>query len=327
MYEEELKTAVRAVKTAIPLVRSIQKDLSGNEAITKKDRSPVTIADFSAQAVVCRMLNEEFPVIPIVGEEASEVLKKRENSEIVEKMLFYIEKDVEVSKFINRDNLFDSIDIGRGEPDKKFWTLDPIDGTKGFLRGEQFVIALGLIENGEVKAGILGCPNLKFENDENEKGYIITGVKGEGTFSYNLSSEERKQIYVSKKSDVSEMRFVQSYESAHGNLGLQGEIAEKLGITESPLQMDSQVKYGLVASGDADIYLRIPNPANPDYREKIWDHAAGSIIVEEAGGIVTDINGKKLDFGKGKTLAGNSGIIATTPQIEDKLRFTIKSLI
>jgi 3'(2'), 5'-bisphosphate nucleotidase len=189
------------------------------------------------------------------------------------------------------------------------------------------VIALGLIENGEVKLGVLGCPNLKFENDNNDKGYIITAEKGAGTYLYDLSTGEEKKIYVSEKTNTSDMRFVQSYESAHGNLGLQGEIAKKLGITESPLQMDSQVKYGLVASGDADIYLRIPNPANPNYREKIWDHAAGSIIVEEAGGVVTDINGKKLNFGKGKTLAENSGIIATTPHIIKELKDAISSLM
>lgn len=327
MYENELKTAIEAVKIAIPLVRRIQEDLSGNEAITKKDRSPVTIADFSAQAVICRILNENRPDIPIVGEEASAVLKKKENREIVEKMIHYIEKNSEASKFINRDNLFDSIDIGRGEPDKFFWTLDPIDGTKGFLRGEQFVIALGLIENGDVKVGVLGCPNLKFGNDTNDKGYIITAIKEEGSFLHNLSSNGISKINVSTKTQTSDMRFVQSYESAHGNLGLQGEIAKKLGITEPSIQMDSQVKYGLVASGDADIYLRIPNPANPDYREKIWDHAAGSIIVEEAGGVVTDINGKKLDFGKGKTLSENSGIIATTPQLSNELKDIILKLL
>ena len=122
------------------------------------------------------------------------------------------------------------------------------------------------------------------------------------------------------------MRFIQSYESAHGNLGLQGEIAYKLGITLPSLQMDSQVKYGLVASGEAEIYLRIPNSKSPNYKEKIWDHAAGSIIVEEAGGIVTDINGKKLDFGKGKSLTDNSGIIATIPMVEKSLRETIENL-
>jgi 3'(2'), 5'-bisphosphate nucleotidase len=49
----------------------------------------------------------------------------------------------------------------------------------------------------------------------------------------------------------------------------------------------------------------------PDYREKIWDQAAGSLIVEEAGGWVTDLDGKPLDFTAGRTLADNRGILAT----------------
>jgi 3'(2'), 5'-bisphosphate nucleotidase len=83
--------------------------------------------------------------------------------------------------------------------------------------------------------------------------------------------------------------------------------------------MDSQVKYGIVASGLADIYLRIPNPATPDYREKIWDHAAGSLIVEEAGGRVSDIEGKKLDFSAGKTLDRNRGILATNGAVHSQV--------
>ncbi len=324
MYRERLEIGIDAVKIAMPLVKKIQNELSGKESITKADKSPVTIADFSSQAVICRILNREMSDIPIVGEENSAVLKEPENSEIVEKIFYYIEQNEKISKILNKENLFESIDIGGGSPSKLFWTLDPIDGTKGFLRGEQFVIALGLIEDGEVKAGVLGCPNLKFDNEKNELGYIISAIKGEGSYLHNLTTGDVKKIVVSKKTNPSEMRFIQSYESAHGNMDLQKKIADELGITKPSLQMDSQVKYGLVASGEAEIYLRIPNPKSPDYKEKIWDHAAGSIIVEEAGGRVTDINGKKLDFGQGKSLESNSGIVATTTFIEDNLKKSIE---
>jgi 3'(2'), 5'-bisphosphate nucleotidase len=81
--------------------------------------------------------------------------------------------------------------------------------------------------------------------------------------------------------------------------------------------MDSQCKYGLVARGDASLYLRIP--AQNFYVEAIWDHAAGSIIVEEAGGRVTDLQGKVLDFSTGRKLAKNRGIIATNGQFHDQV--------
>jgi 3'(2'), 5'-bisphosphate nucleotidase len=77
------------------------------------------------------------------------------------------------------------------------------------------------------------------------------------------------------------------------------------------VRLDSQAKYGVVARGDAAIYLRIPSPKQPDYREKIWDHAAGALIVEEAGGRVTDALGADLDFSRGRRLENNRGIVAS----------------
>jgi 3'(2'), 5'-bisphosphate nucleotidase len=120
------------------------------------------------------------------------------------------------------------------------------------------------------------------------------------------------------------MRFVESYVSAHGNQDLQEKIAKTLKIGKPPVQLDSQVKYTIVGSGNAEIYLRIPNPKSPDYKEKIWDHAAGSLIVTEAGGLVTDIHGNELDFSKGRKLTENSGILACVPSIHSDVISAIK---
>jgi 3'(2'), 5'-bisphosphate nucleotidase len=100
-------------------------------------------------------------------------------------------------------------------------------------------------------------------------------------------------------------------EAAHGDQALQERIAAAVGVTASPLRMDSQAKYGAVARGDAILYLRLPSPKSPDYREKIWDHAAGSIVVEEAGGRVTDMHGKPLDFSGGRRMEDNRGVVVS----------------
>jgi 3'(2'), 5'-bisphosphate nucleotidase len=81
------------------------------------------------------------------------------------------------------------------------------------------------------------------------------------------------------------------------------------------VRLDSQAKYGVVARGDAAIYLRLPSPKQPDYREKIWDHAAGALIVQEAGGRVTDALGSDLDFSYGHKLEKNRGIIVSNGQL------------
>ena len=60
-----------------------------------------------------------------------------------------------------------------------------------------------------------------------------------------------------------------------------------LGITGQPVRLDSQAKYACMAAGNAEFLFRLLSPSRPDYRECIWDQAAGSIVIEEAGGRVT----------------------------------------
>ena len=81
--------------------------------------------------------------------------------------------------------------------------------------------------------------------------------------------------------------------------------------------MDGMCKYGIVARGDASFYLRIPG--RKSYVEKIWDHAAGFIMVLEAGGKVTDINGLPLNFTMGRTLDTNRGILASNGRIHQQV--------
>jgi HAL2 family 3'(2'),5'-bisphosphate nucleotidase len=327
MFENELKTGRQAVLEAMRISRTVQKELAREDCITKKDKSPVTIADFTAQAIVCKILTDHFPEIPIVGEERSDVLKKPEHKEVLDKIIHYIENDAKISEILNRENLFRSIDLGGGEPtNQTSWTLDPVDGTKGFLRGQQFAIALALIVEGEVKLGILGCPNLTLPDRQSNQGCLFFAIKNQGTQWLNVESGETRNVNCSSISDPKMMRFVESYESAHSNQDMQLQIARTLEMERDPVRLDSQVKYGIVAAGNAEIYLRIPNPKTPDYREKIWDHAAGSLVVEEAGGVVTDIFGKKLDFSAGKTLKNNSGVVASVPSVHDRILGIIRNL-
>mmetsp|Transcript_7513 Transcript_7513/g.8590 ORF Transcript_7513/g.8590 Transcript_7513/m.8590 type:complete len:91 (+) Transcript_7513:927-1199(+) len=73
--------------------------------------------------------------------------------------------------------------------------------------------------------------------------------------------------------------------------------------------MDSQVKYGVLARGGAEMFARLPKKS---YVEWIWDHAAGRIVIEEAGGIQTDTNGKLIDYGLGAKMDDHvDGILAS----------------
>ena len=134
-----------------------------------------------------------------------------------------------------------------------------------------------------------------------------------------LESLEFTPICVAGEASVTRLRFVESVESAHGNHALQEAVAQTVGITQPSLRMDSQAKYAAVARGDAALYLRLPSPKSPDYREKIWDQAAGYLILEEAGGRITDLDGKPLDFTQGCLLLNNRGILATNGHLHSAL--------
>ncbi|MCU0275262.1 MAG: 3'(2'),5'-bisphosphate nucleotidase [Acidobacteria bacterium] len=312
LLQKEKEIGLRSVSAAMAMSAAIQKELTSKDMLTKSDRSPVTIADFASQALICKALGSHFPGIPIVGEEDSQAIRRPENHEVFAKVVHYLRQ---YDPAMEEKLICDLIDMGGDEPNGTFWTLDPIDGTKGFLRGEQFAIALALVQEGQVLLGILGCPNL----ERSAGGTLFWAGRGKGSWRVPANGGVSEAVHASAKTNTTQMRFVESYESSHSDKDTQLAISQRLLISSPPEQMDSQVKYGIVASGAADIYLRIPNPASRDYREKIWDHAAGSLIVEEAGGRVSDIDGKQLDFSAGKTLAKNRGILASNGAVHERV--------
>lgn len=309
--KDMLKTALQAVSKAAHICREIQAQLVTEDTLTKKDCSPVTIADFASQAIICKLLRLKFPDIPIVGEEDANSLRQNENKALLDK----------IGKFLpgwSEEEILSSIDQGNGEAMGFFWTVDPIDGTKGFLRGEQYAVALALIENGQVQMGILGCPNL-LRKGESEKGLIAYAIKGQGAYTTDLEGKNSHQVRVSENSADELIRFLESVEAEHADHGLQGQIINALGDKAQSVRFDSQVKYAVLAQGMAEVYLRLPNELKPDYREKIWDHAAGMIIVLEAGGRVTDMFGKDLDFTQGKKLLNNRGVMVSNSIVHDEI--------
>jgi len=97
-------------------------------------------------------------------------------------------------------------------------------------------------------------------------------------------------------------------------------------VQVEPVRMDSQAKYAVLASGGGEVILRLLSPEKPDYREKIWDQAAGALILEEAGGRITDLDGRSLDFTQGRMLVKNRGVLATNGRLHDTLLDTLTAL-
>jgi 3'(2'), 5'-bisphosphate nucleotidase len=308
----ERDVAIDAVRRASAVCRQVQSDLVTAQAIEKKDRSPVTIADFASQAIVSAVLGEACPDDPLVGEEEAAALRSPERAP--ERRLTVRNVGQGLGRDVSEDEVLRWIDRGAGPcpASGRFWTVDPIDGTKGFLRGGQYAVALALIEDGRVVLAVLGCPNLPGE--DGAVGQLLAAVEGAGTTCSSLTREDAERpVRVRPLRDPAQARLIQSVESSHSDHGSAQRIAGRLAMTSAPERMDSQAKYAAVACGDADVYLRLPT--RPSYREWIWDHAAGGLIVTEAGGTVTDVEGKPLDFGRGRKLAGNRGVVAASADV------------
>lgn len=301
--------AMSAVREAAGLAREVCSNLV-HAVLTKEDRSPVTVADFAVQAVVGRLLAEALPDDVLVAEEDASTLRTSAGQPILATVTDFVSS---VLPGATPETVCDWIDRGRGEPGRRFWTLDPIDGTKGFLRGGQYAVALALIEDGEVQIGVLGCPNLRGGAEPGPflSGTLAVAVRRAGAWASPLDSNDFIPLRVSGCDDPRHARLLRSFEPGHTDTDRVTAVTALLGIHVPPLLMDSQAKYAALAAGEADLLFRLLSPQQPDYRECIWDQAAGALIVEEAGGRVTDLDGKRLDFSAGRTLARNRGVLAS----------------
>jgi 3'(2'), 5'-bisphosphate nucleotidase len=331
-YSKELEVAELAVQRAALLTKKVFHE-KAKGTLSKDDKSPVTIGDFGAQALIIAAIKANFPDDEVVGEEEASSL--REDAKLSDQIWSLVQnaklEDSAAEAVLggpikSKDAMLDAIDAGNSAGGNKgrIWALDPIDGTKGFLRGGQYAVCLALMVDGEVKVGVLGCPNLPIDDsaplsvntgkdstDAEGYGVLFSAVEGQGATSRALSGvglEKGQSIAMKPVKDITQATFCESVEAGHSSHGDQAAIAEKLGIVKPSVRMDSQAKYGSIARGAGDIYLRLPVSAT--YVEKIWDHAAGDLIVREAGGQVTDAKGKRLDFSKGRTLADNKGVVA-----------------
>ena len=325
-YEQERAAAIEAVEKAGRLCQVVQAALVDESSLAKKDKSPVTVADFGAQAVVSHTLVSAFPDVPLVGEEDADELRQAENAALRAQVVEHVQR---AEPGLGESEILELIDRGThsGGAEGPHWTLDPIDGTKGFLRLDQYAVALALIENGEVVLGVLGCPNLPIDSGapDGERGCLFVAVKGEGAFVRPLAGGDETRIGVTGVTNTADASFCESVESGHSSQDDSAKVAEKLGITAPPFRIDSQCKYAAVARGDASIYLRLPT--RKDYEEKIWDHAAGSIVVTEAGGRVTDVTGADLDFSIGRTLAKNEGVVVTNGHVHDLVVAAVREVL
>lgn len=355
-YAKELAVATLAVKRASILTKKLSDSIaetSRSGTQIKDDKSPVTVGDYASQAIINNAIRLNFPADKIVGEEDSDSLQDgtEEAAQLtarVMEIIMDVQQETAASEELlgslsTKEEVFEAIDLGNygGGSTGRFWALDPIDGTKGFLRGDQFAVCLALIEDGKVVLGVIGCPNLAENIVSNEeqtgvKGGLFSAVKGLGAYYTPLFGTDQfvpldmqERISMTGATLPSELRVVEGVEKGHSSHSTQSLIKGKLQfdpatVASQTVNLDSQAKYCVLAKGQADIYLRLP--INDKYREKIWDHAAGNILLYESGGQVGDIHGTPLDFGNGRLL-NSQGVIAANKNVFERVISAVEEVL
>ncbi|KAB2082082.1 hypothetical protein ES319_A05G174500v1 [Gossypium barbadense] len=364
-YHRELEAAVEAVERACRLCVDVQRSLFSVEGriMEKKDQTPVTVADFGVQALISLELSKSFPSIPLVAEEDSGFLR---SNNLVDPVISAVSDQMSFNmKSLSHDDVLEAIDRGgknafaMGTKPATYWILDPIDGTRGFVKGSQalYVVGLSLVVEGEIVLGVMGCPNWvvdatyksithaqSYRNSSPGLGIIMVAHVGCGTWKKRLKnmlhsstkiSSDWTRCFVDGFCLVSDARFCipesQTWESLPLSVLYKARIDDdNVGDKEICLLSafcGSLCKYLMVASGRASVFiLRVRS----EKLIKVWDHAVGMICVHEAGGKVTDWKGRELDLAADKVerriIYPEGGILVTNGKIHNEILEMISSI-
>lgn len=316
-----------AVRQAAVLCREVQHNsLRSINKVNKdlKDSEPVTIADYASQTLIGRALSMHFKDDAVLSEEAGaqflELTNDKQKAEIINLLTTILDVNVTQSQIVAW------LDQGTDKTSaERTWIIDPIDGTKGFVAMRHYAIGVGIVENGQPTGAIIAAPGygdgISGDDDEGLIFYIKDGIPYQEALQ---GGGEATQIRVSDKNDS--LTAVQSFEKQHASKSRMAIVREKAGMEDITVhELDSMEKYALVANGDAEVYLRLPNLSStrPHFT---WDHAPGVALVLAAGGSVSDVTGEPLDFSKGRTLP-NRGMVVSNGTVHDRLIKAVNELL
>jgi HAL2 family 3'(2'),5'-bisphosphate nucleotidase len=312
----ELSPIFEAVRQAAHLCYEVQQ-----RHIVRSDKAgsePVTIADYGSQAIICRALWEHYPDDGVMSEEWGDQFMTLVEPEQRQEITNLVGEILGIS--ITEDNLRSWLDHGANKETPRMWIVDPIDGTKGFLAQRHFVNAVGILQDRQPVAGVLGAPAYPGGPK------LLYAIDGTAFMQPLDGSAPPQTIQVSERSDPVTLKALESVEKSHVGHGRLARVRELMGMDGATVERaDSQEKYGRVAAGDADFYLRLPRHGNTR-PHSIWDHAPGAALVQAAGGRVTDVDGSPLDFSEGTSLK-NYGVIATNGRFHDLAVEAVQTLL
>jgi 3'(2'), 5'-bisphosphate nucleotidase len=246
--KQGLDFLVDLVDTAGEAIMAIYACKDQLATTVKADSSPLTEADLASNAILLKGLLEHWPTIPVLSEESAN-------------------------------------GFSVGEKPELYWAVDPLDGTKEFLKGNgEFTVNVALVVNGEPQVGVIGAPALglmyvgafgetcDFESQAKKRdanGWVDISASG---ISVGHLNEQPLRVAMSRSHPSVELaQWLKQFKSVDGR------------------DIGSSLKFCLVAEGAVDVYPRL----GPTY---IWDTAAGHALVVAAGGVVKQWNDLPLSY-------------------------------
>lgn len=214
----------------------------------------------------------------------------------------------ELRKEFPNDSILSEEEGKIGNNNSRIWMVDPLDGTKDFKNGGNgFSVMIGLCIDGEPSLGVVFAP-------AKGKGLLYFAEKNKGAY-LRIGGKEQK-LQVNKISDLNNARMViriMDTEKRKEN----DELADFFNVKEKISESSVGLKAGLIAKQEAEFFVS----SNP--RTSKWDTCAPQIILEEAGGKMTDQEGKPLNYSQADNLWGFVFIASNETllnQIADKIK-------
>lgn len=323
----ELPLILDALSAAGSLTRAAQRGLVSGNIATKVDGSIVTIADYASQALVNHLMARSGVVVPaVIAEESAESLASERG--LVDDVVALLRTNGWPDATARA--VLDAIDLAAAPKDRApavYYTIDPIDGTKGFAAGRQYAVCLARIEHARCTLAALACPNLSpIAGDPIDPstgtGTLFAATDGSPLLTAPLADPTALRVIPRRPpGDIANPIITFSFEPSEARVRNFEALAAILGgALRTPA--DSQVKYAMVARAQADAYFRPPRGA----REKVWDHAAGCLLLERAGCTVSDLKGEPLRW-EAPSLPPHSGILGAPPLLHARILAAVDRII
>ena len=281
--------------------------------LEKSDKTVVTEVDYFVQSLLTAHLGKLDSSTPILAEETNKELQSAPAlRNTINQLLAQANISEDVEALLARATHTVS-------SNSDYWLMDPIDGTRGFVRGDQYAIALSKLVGAAPAQSFLCCPRLAWKD--------VSGVTlvadGDDLLISDVNTSDIAQTLDVQPVYSGRPRLVESLELGDKQTRLRSHLIAQGLVAAESVRMDSQAKYASLVLGLSEVYLRQPSP---NRLECSWDHAAGAHLVHLAGGRVTDFLGRPLDYSTGAHLRNNQGVLATIRADHDKILASLNSI-